>query len=347
MNLKKNINIIMIIITVSMCFLKNAFCKEFYEFDTPKRKIMIKNYIYNIDAVYGSKKKFDNKSIDRVYAQKKQALKNEKNDVKKKEKIDKKLAESKKKKFKLIDLDKKNVKSWLQDWLPSKEKPMNIVGAYTSFKLLAVMPFNLNISANETSGMYGNYSQKQLFTGVAKYFITPAFAIAVGNDKIKWWRWETELGYFPIIARNKGSVSTQDSMSGYKFLLTRKDLSMHLLTMSFNNFLQHAFLDENLVCYVGLGAGVGYAWSMSSKLSSDFVMPIVNGSFGVSFMVAKKTKMNISYMIMYSRFGLPNKYQFNRISPAGKKEGDRAIQSGKLKFNQFLINVFSIELLLY
>ena len=119
------------------------------------------------------------------------------------------------------------------------------------------------------------------------------------------------------------------------------------MTLSLNNFLQHDFFNKKLVGFVGLGIGVGYAWSMGTTLSSDFVMPVVTGHLGISFMVGKKSKMNIAYTMMYSQMKLPNKYSFDRYNQYGADGSNRAIQSGTLKFNQILINGISIEYLFY
>ena len=336
---------------------KDAFCVEFYEIEKPYRKHLNQQYNYDVDGGNQTNQILDMERITDVYTNKYYNLyADEKKTNEKLEKDKEEESMSKRQKFKQQSNEKVETqitqkttkKSWVEEWLPNTSVlPMTMVGAYTTFKLWLTIPSPTSISAKETAGSSDNYTTTQLFTGKAKYNIMPSMFIAIGNDKFKCWRWEIELGYLPILARNTGELTSDDAISEYTFYLQRKDLSMHLLTLSVNNFLQHEFFNKHLVGFIGLGIGVRYAWSMGSTLSSDFVLPVVTGHLGISFMLGKKSKINIAYTLMYSRISLPNKYSFDRINGYGVDGSNRAIQSGTLKFEQMLINGFSFEYLFY
>ena len=339
---------------------------EFYEVERPYRKSLDGEYQYNIDAKENTNEYIDLDNVQKVYIKHKNDLyakerntkiQNEKDKEEERrndrKKIDQIYEESTEKKGKSENTEttiekKKTHKSWIEEWLPKSDtKPMELLGEYLNFKVWLTWPMSTNISAKETSGYTDNYHTTQLFTGKAKYYLLPAIFISAGNDRFKWWRWEIELGYIPLLAKNTGNLVTSSETSGYTFKINNKDLSVHLLTLSLNNFLQHDFFNKKLVGFVGLGIGIGYAWSMGTTLSSDFVMPIITGHLGISFMVGKKSKMNIAYTMMYSQMRLPNKYSFNRYNQYGADGSNRAIQSGTLKFSQILINGISIEYLFY
>ena len=338
-----------------------AYGVEFYEAEAPRRQTLNENYVYNIDVDESVDQGLDLSQIKQVYRaqQGDLYLAEQKN----KEELTKVQQErdSKRQKFiqknesgteviKTVDtkISKKEVKkTWIDDWLPENNiKPMDLVGAYIAFKFRPIIISPTTISAKETTGYTDNYHTTQLFSGTAKYHISPSFLISVGNDRFKWWRWELELGYTMMLARNTGNLETDSAIAGYTFFLDKKDLSAHLLTFVFNGFLQRAFYDQRLVGFVGLGLGVGHAWSMGSTLSSDFVFPIVTGQLGVSFMV-KKAKVNIAYALTYTRIALPNKYSFDRVNSFGVDGSNKAIQSGSLKFSAFLLNSLSIEYMFY
>ena len=341
-------------------FLKEAKSVEFYEIKEPHRDILSKNYDnYDIDEEESDRKIIDIGVIGNDFIKRSNKLYAEKKDTEIKIAKDDELKMTKRQRFQQraknndndtsenIKVEKKKIhRNFMESILPDNPlKPMEMVGAYSSFKLMLAMPVSMKFSANEITGHSGEYKTNQLFDGSARYNLMPAFFISVGNDRFKWWRWEAELGYLPLISSGVNRLNVSKEMSEYSFSVEKKDLSMHLLTFTMNNFLQHDFFNKKLVAFVGLGVGVGYVWSMSKALSSEFVMPIVTGSLGVSFMVGKKSKMNISYTFMYSQMSIPNRYGFKRSKDSTPISD--AIRGGKIRFDQLLINGFSIEYLFY
>lgn len=331
---------------------------EFYDVDRPTRQKINQNYNFDIDIIENTDRNLDISKIDKVYIERQNALLADKleNDDKKKADVQEK--DTKRKKFAQKGDDvsknpeteiskKENKTSWLKDWLPKIDtKPFEMLGAYTSLTLMFVYPINATISASETSRLSDRTTTLNLFKGTAKYYVMPSFFMAVGNDRFKYWRYEVELGYLPILASNTGDVESVDAV-GYTFELDKKDLSFHLLTIACNNYLQYAFFNQRLVAFVGVGIGAAYAWTMGNTLSSDFVLPFFSGKLGISFMVGEKSKVNIAYTIMYSQVKLPNNFSFNRKNPYGIDASNKAIQSGSLDFGHFLINGLSLEYQFY
>ena len=324
---------------------------EFYEIEDPHRKLLGNKYRYDADV-----DDFEGRSPDIIdlkysYIKKNNYLYNEQESVRKKLALyaSEEGKSSKRQRFKQqqkqnsdndnsdVKIEEKKIsKSWIDDWLPDvSTKPMEMVGEYTAFRFWFASPMFANVNARETNAN----GTMDLFSGKAKYHIMPAFSVAFGNDRFKFWRYELELGYIPLLSSGISNFSQSGDASGLDISVTKKDLSMHLMTLAFNNFIQHEFFDKKLVGFAGLGLGVGHAWSMGAKLSSDFVMPIVTGHLGISFMIGNKSKINISYTMLYSQMSIGNKYSF-------AKDG-HAIKGGSLKFSRLLINGFSVEYLFY
>ena len=337
---------------------------EVSEIESPYRATLYKKYGYDIDTDEAVNKSIELENIRKVYIENKNNIyadrkKTEIQIEKQKEETElerKKIEQVSEKKQTndastnetILVKKKQKQKSWIEEWLPEYEtKPMDLVGEYVNVKVWLAWPYTTGINAKETKGYTDNYKTLQLFTGKAKYYLMPAIFVSAGNDRLKRLRWEIELGYLPLIARNTGNLVSDPALQGYTFSINAKDLSVHLLTLSVNGFFQHEFLDRKLVGFIGLGVGVGYAWSMGTTLSSDFVMPVVSGHIGISFVVGKKSKINIAYSMMYSRMTLPNKYSFDRVNQYGASGSNMAIQSGSLKFDALLINAFSIEYMFY
>ena len=238
-------------------------------------------------------------------------------------------------------------KSWLDDWvIENSVKPLDYTGAYASLKLMLLSPGTTNISANETRNLYTSKSKVDLFTGKVKYGIMPGLFLAAGNDKFKWFRWETELGYLGLRATKTNNIKTDTkSNPGSSFTLSKKDASVHVLTLGFNAYLQHDFADRSFVGFIGLGLGVGYAWSWGKKLDSSFVLPTVSLMAGISFMLTKNSKLNISYRLMYMSFDLNSKYPFE--DKTGILAKTRPITGGGLNFKNVFINAITLEYQFY
>lgn len=241
--------------------------------------------------------------------------------------------------------DKKT--SWIDDWLIEKSvKPMDYTGAYATAKLMLLIPNTVNISANETRNLYTAKSKADLFKGQVKYGFMPGLFLAAGNDKFKWFRWETELGYISLRATKTNNIKTDATNNpGSEFTLSKKDASAHVLTLGFNAFLQHEFADRSFVGFIGLGLGVGYAWSWGKKLDSSFVLPTVSIMAGISLMLTKNSKLNISYRLMYMSFDLNSKYPFE--DKTGRLAKTRPITGGGLNFKNVFINAMTLEYQFY
>ena len=245
--------------------------------------------------------------------------------------------------------EKKEAKktSWIDDWLvESSVKPMDYTGAYATAKLMLLIPNTVNISANETRNLYTAKSKVDLFSGQVKCGFMPGLFLAAGNDKFKWFRWETELGYMGLRATKTDKIKTDEkSNPGSSFTLSKKDASVHVLTLGFNAFLQHDFADRSFVGFIGLGLGVGYAWSWGKKLDSSFVLPTVSMMAGISLMLTKNSKLNISYRLMYMSFDLNSKYPFE--DKTGRLAKTRPITGGGLTFKNVFINAITLEYQFY
>ena len=340
---------------------------EFYEVDSPYSNALKTEYIHSIDVIDDDyNRDIDLEKIRNRYNLKQREIYAEE---KKEEKIkaiekDQESKRDKRKKFEEINndsatkkidddktkIDKKetNNKNWFDEWLiNTKVKPMEIVGAYISFKLWLTYPNQTKISANETVSILDNSTKTNLFADKIQFSVFPAVSIAVGNDKFKWFRWEAELGYIPIYSLSD-SVEATNETSQYVFDTTKKDFSIHLLTFGFNGFLQHDFFNKKIVGYVGLGLAVGYAFPFGETVGGDFVMPIVKSYLGISFMAGAKSKINITYSLMYTEINLPLKFSFNRhYKTTGITNNDRAIQRGSLRFKKMVINIISFEYMFY
>ena len=237
--------------------------------------------------------------------------------------------------------------SWIDDWLIEKSvKPMDYTGAYATAKLMLLIPNTVNISANETRNLYTAKSKVDLFKGQVKYGFMPGLFLAAGNDKFKWFRWETELGYMGLRATKTDKIKTDTNANpGSSFNLSKKDASAHVLTLGFNAFLQHDFADRSFVGFIGLGLGVGYAWSWGKKLDSSFVLPTISMMAGVSFMLTKNSKLNISYRLTYMSFDLNSKYPFE--DKTGRLAKTRPITGGGMNFKNVFINAITLEYQFY
>lgn len=330
---------------------------EFYKIQAPIRKSLNQNYQYDIDVDEENvKKDLDLEKVRNVYVEKENNINKEEKKVEQELKEDKKeeKAKSKRQKFKEdkgesdTQISKKEQKkTWLDSWFPDTgQKPFEMVGAYTSIKLLIADTMNTNVSAKETTALHDTSTTKDLFSGTAKFRMMPAIMVAVGNDRFKYFRWEFELGYIPLLLKS-ASLKVSDDYAGYTFYMSKKDLSIHLMTLCYNNYLQYAFFDKKLVGFLGIGIGVGYGFSMGNTLSSDFAMPIVKAQLGVSFLVGRKSKVNIAYTMMYTKMDMPNKYSFDRTDQAGRDWSNRAIQKGSLKFQTIITNAISLEYQFY
>ena len=118
------------------------------------------------------------------------------------------------------------------------------------------------------------------------------------------------------------------------------------MNLNFNNYIQFAFFDKSIVAFLGVGLGIGYAWSFDKdRLSSNFVLPVINAYLGVTFMISKTRKMNISYRLSYIDFSINNKYAW----PDGNKVlfDGRPIIGGKTHFKDLFISAISIEYMFY
>ena len=185
-----------------------------------------------------------------------------------------------------------------------------------------------------------------LFSGQVKYGFMPGLFLAAGNDKFKWFRWETELGYMGLRATKTDKIKTDTEANyGSSFTLSKKDASAHVLTLGFNAFLQHEFADRSFVGFIGLGLGIGYAWSWGKKLDSSFVLPTVSMMAGISLMLTKDSKLNISYRLMYMSFDLNSKYPFE--DKTGRLAKTRPITGGGLNFKNVFINAITLEYQFY
>ena len=358
-NLYKSLCFFINLIVFYLVFLKFSYGYDLYDVERPKRKYLNQNYQYNIDVDENIGKILSIENIGKVFVKKRNEILDEKDKTEEELYADKGEADLEKQKFKekvnkkdeVVESQiekKEDKKTWLDDWIPKIEtKPFEMIGMYTIFKLMMAYPFDSKISANEITQLSDVKTDLNLFTGTAKFYIMPSIFISVGNDKFKYWRYEVELGYIPILASNTGETVATKDVPNYTFYPEKKDLSFHLMTISFNNFLQYAFFDKRLVGYVGIGIGAGYAWTMGNTLSSDFVLPYFSGMLGVSFMVGKKSKLNIGYTVSYTNVSLPNNFSFNRTNAYGVNANNKAIQGGHLKFSNFLINGLSIEYQFY
>ena len=245
------------------------------------------------------------------------------------------------------DEKKEEKKSWVDDWLVENSvKPLDYTGAYATAKLMLLIPNTVNISANETRNLYTAKSKVDLFSGQVKYGFMPGLFLAAGNDKFKWFRWETELGYMGLRATKTDNIKTDTKANpGSSFTLSKKDASAHVLTLGFNAFLQHDFADRSFVGFIGLGLGIGYAWSWGKKLDSSFVLPTVSMMAGISLMLTKTSKLNISYRLMYMSFDLNSKYPFE--DKTGRLPKTRPITGGGLNFKNVFINAITLEYQFY
>ncbi len=350
-------------ISALFLFLLTTICEgaEFYEVEAPIRKALNQNYIYNIDDIEDAdEKKLDVANVRRVYIENANKIYAEKKetDIKlladkdEKEKTNRqKFLEAKGQQKTESNVEKKEEKpkSWIEDWLPNTSiKPFEMVGAYTTFKVMLIKPVRTKIGATEKRNSGGETKSYDLFSGETDFKFFPAFFVAIGNDRLKWLRWEVELGYLPLLSTGATSLTSSSDMSNYTFTTTKEELSVHLMTLALNGFIQHDYFNKNLVLYLGMGIGVGYGFSFSSTLGSNFVMPIINLDAGLSFMVGKKSKINIGYRFMYATMNMPNRYAFGRANSYGNTNStNKAILGGSLKFDKLFINAIVFEYQFY
>lgn len=238
-------------------------------------------------------------------------------------------------------------KSWLDNWLVNKDvKPFDYVGIYSTFKLLLLWPLSIKFSADETRSYGSATKEAHLFDGKANYGIMPGFYLSAGSDRFKYWKWEVELGYLPIRANKIQDLVIDNTANPYSaFSVSNKELSVHILNINFNNYAQYAFFDKSVVGFVGVGIGLGYAWSWDKKISSNFILPVITGQIGITFMVAKTRKMSISYRLSYMNFKINNKYPF--IDEKNYLKSNRSIIGGGISFKDLMVQGITIEYQFY
>ncbi len=348
LNFINTLHKVIIIICVIQSFIfsyKISYGFEFYEVDSPYKKKMSKKYTDS------SKKNDDYKvsldDVNRTHEKNLNELYAEQLDIEKQDEIEKMERASKRRRLinNTVSVDdntqmpkRTDAKSFLDKWIVIKDKkPMDVIGPYTSLKLMLMYPMQSSVRVEETTNTASGLVTKGIFSANAEFHIMPSFFIAVGSDQFKVWRWEFELGYLPILAGKIKDFQQYDQTKNLN--VSKKDLSVHLMTLGVNNYYQRAFFDDKLVGFIGLGIGIGYGWSMGSTIGSDFVMPIVKGSIGFSMLVNKTAKLNIAYTLLYSMMKLPSKYTF--IDSGGGSSP--AIRSGTLDFGKLIINGISIE----
>ena len=328
-----------------------CFGAEFYEINSPVRNALNAQYQYNIDDIESTSNKIlDVENVRRVYVSNANKIYAEKKDtdiklIADKDEKDKtnrqKFLEAKdKQQTQTTSVEKKDdkkndKKSWIEDWLPETSvKPFEMVGAYTSFKVMLIKPMNTKISATEKRNSSGETKSYDLFSGNTDFKFFPALFVAIGNDRFKWFRWEVELGYLPLWSAGSGTLTSSSDMSNYTFTASKNELSVHLMTLALNGFVQHDYFNKNLVGYVGMGIGVGYGFSFSKTLGSNFVMPIINLDAGFSF--------------TYATMSIPNCYAFTRKNQYGNTNAtNRSILGGSLNFDKLFINAIVVEYQFY
>ena len=335
---------------------------NYYEVENPYKMALQKNY--DMEEEEHNAEKLDLSKVHQQYLKRRDSLlvaeakETDTKDIKKKEKEqkgDRKQIEGNKD---LPDDTKQNTdlkkaekeakeKSWIDDWVVKTDKvPHDIVGAYTSLKLGLTIPFDVkSFSATETTRLGDVQRKKNLFSGSAEVGFMPAFYIATGNDRWKWFRWEFEVGYIPFRA-TKLKYQSSTEMQNYTFHITKQQLSLHIFTGGVNAYLQMQFFDNKIVGFIGCGLALGYAWSWDRNLSGDFLLPVVKGMLGFSMLVRDKAKLTISYNLSYMSADIPSKYQFAR-SINGGVQNQGAIYNGSLKFGDIIIQGIQFEYQFY
>ena len=342
-------NIITYCIILFIFLYKTSYGFEFYEIDSPYEKQMKKQYRRSVSKK-NDDSKINLKNIENTRKTSINALYAEQLETEKQNEIEEKMIKTSKRQNFIKNYGtetgnddtrvqkKMDAKSFLDKWIIVKDKnPMDVSGPYTSFKLMFTYPVYSSVNVRESVNTSSGIITTDIFSANAHYHIMPSFFVSVGNDQFKFWRWELEFGYIPILASRIGNFYQYD---GSKTLnVSKKDLSVHLAMIALNNYYQHAFFDGKIVGFIGLGIGVGGGWSMGSTIGSDFVMPIVKGSVGFSMLVGKTAKLNIAYVMLYSTMKLPSKYTF--IDSGGGSSP--AIRGGTIDFGRLIINGISIE----
>ena len=238
-------------------------------------------------------------------------------------------------------------KSFLDYWLIEKDvNAFEYVGAFATIKLGFVWPLNTKLTADETR-VAGTYQNKvHLFDAVGVYGLMPAVFLSAGNDRYKYWKWEFEIGYTPIRGRSVKDMITDTDGSRYAdFSLSKKEISVHMLTLNFNNFGQYPILNKKVVLFAGIGLGIGYAWSWDYKMRGNFILPTINAQLGFSMMITKNKQVNFAYRLSYATFKLQNKYPFH--DNAGMYSSSRSIIGGGLHFKDMMVQTFTIEYQFY
>ena len=242
---------------------------------------------------------------------------------------------------------KEQSKSWIDNWLVSKDvKPFDYIGSYSSAKLMLIWPLDIKFTADQITPYGTNKVKTDLFNGKAYYGIMPALYLAFGSDKVKYWRWEVELGYLPIRANKiKDVITNIDDHPYSNFSPTTKQLSVHVLNINLNNYAQYAFFNKSIVGFVGLGIGLGYAWSWDKILSSNFILPVITGQIGITFMLTKERKMSVAYRMSYMNFKINNKYRF--VDNNNPTQSTGSIIGGGLSFKDLIVQGITIEYKFY
>lgn len=247
------------------------------------------------------------------------------------------------------ETDKKDgeKKSFLDYWLIEKDvNAFDYVGAFATMKLGFVLPLNTKLVADETRVAGTNQSKLHLFDAVGMYGLMPAVFLSAGNDRYKYWKWEFEIGYVPIRGRKVKDMTTDTDNNRYAdFSLSKKEISVHMLTLSFNNFGQYPILNKKVVLFLGIGLGIGYAWSWDYKMRGNFILPTINAQIGFSMMITKNKQVNFAYRLSYATFKLQNKYPFH--DNAGMYSNSRSIIGGGIHFKDMMVQTFTIEYQFY
>ena len=238
-------------------------------------------------------------------------------------------------------------KSFLDYWLIEKDvNAFDYVGAFATIKLGFIWPLNTDLTADETRVAGTNQNNVHLFDAVGVYGLMPAVFLSAGNDRYKYWKWEFEIGYTPIRGRSIKNMKTDIDSSKYAdFSLSEKEISVHMLTLNFNNFGQYPILNKKVVLFAGIGLGIGYAWSWDYKMRGNFILPTINAQLGFSMMITKNKQVNFAYRLSYATFKLQNKYPFH--DNAGMYSSNRSIIGGGLHFKDMMVQTFTIEYQFY
>jgi hypothetical protein len=219
------------------------------------------------------------------------------------------------------------------------------LGTYSSVRLYYDTPTNINFSASEKRNLGSSTNSVKLFDGKASFHGMPSFSIAIGNDKLSYYRWEVELGYIPLKHKSVSHETNQTDNKGSNFDFSPSNLDVHIVNLSTNHFLQKSIFDEQYMIFAGAGVGIGYAFPSSKYLSSDLLLPTAQFFTGVTFSFTDKSKLSVFYRLFYADLTLYNKTPYKDLN--GKLQPFRPIESGYLDFSSLIIQGIGIEYLFY